>query len=342
MASLTWEIGRINLKYAMTRLRDERRESELLSSIAERGVEESVEGIVLPESTGEAILLDGFKRVQCAKRLGLGMVPWCTIASSETDGIAWLLTRSVNSSLHILEQARLVDELRSRFQLTNGEIAKRLGRSAAWVSVRLGMLSQMSPTVRELVFSGKFSVRAYLYTVRHFTRVKRICPREVEEFVQATASKRLSTRQLEILARGYFDGGNRIREEIRQGHFDWSLKELRGLTTHDEPMSSKLTEVEVGLVRDLEIANRALGRIVLKSGRVEISSPSFRAEAGLLCGGILSRFESYRDAIERLHAQCRKKEDSVGIVPTGSRQERDCAPSGCRSEDSPELHQGSG
>ncbi len=314
MASLTWEIGRINLKYQATRLRDERRESTLLSSIAERGIEGPLEGVVLPSAAGEAILLDGFKRIRCANRLGLGMVPWTTVASSEADGIMWLLTRSVNSSLHILEQARLVDELKSRFELTAGEIAKRLERSTGWVSMRLGMLREMSPTVRELVFSGRFPARTYLYTMRHFTRVKRVSGRDVEEFVQATASRRLSTRQLEILARGYFEGGSQLREEIQKGHFDRSLKELRNLATHEEPRSSKLTEAEASLLRDLEIVNRVSARIVIKSGRVEVSSAQFFAEAELMCGGIVRGLQSYRDAIEGLHAQCRKKKDSVGVI----------------------------
>ncbi len=315
MATLTWETGLINLKYENMRLRDDRREGEILSRVAERGMEEPLEGVVVGV---QAILLDGFKRFRAARKLGLGMVPWVTIADSEAEGIASILIRSGIYSLHILEEAQLVDELRGCFQLTVGEIAHRLCRSVGWVSVRLGLLSEMSPKVRELVFSGKFPARVYLYSVRHFTRVKRVPSREVDEFVSVCAERRLSTRQLEILARGYFEGRGRIREEILSGNFDWSLKELRGVMSRDDPRSERLTEVELSLIRDLDIVSRALSRIALKSRGAELTSAGFCAEAELFCGGLLSRFDTYKQCIEGIYAQCRNKKYGVPTLSEGS------------------------
>lgn len=338
MASVTLEMGAINLKYEKMRLRDERREEILLSRISQRGLEEPLEGIILSTAGNEAILLDGFKRFRCAKRLNLGMVPWSTIADSEADGITSILMRSNSYTLHFLEQARLVDELKQHFQMTVGEIANRLSRSVSWVSVRLGLLAEMSPKVREFVFTGKFPARTYLYTVRHFTRVKRISPRQAEEFIEACAGRKLSTRQLEILARGYFEGRSRIREEIRNGHFDWSLKELRGVMTHDDPRSARLSDVEAGLIRDLDMVSRALGRILLKSRGADISSAAFCAEAELFCGGLLSRFDLYKESIEGIYAQCRKKKYGIPTLEAGSDQERDRSSSGTGPENCPSLH----
>lgn len=331
MASMTVEMGTINLKYEKMRLRDERREEMLLSRIAQRGIEEPLEGIVVSEDGKEAILLDGFKRFRCAKRLNLGMVPWSTIANSEADGITAILTRSNAYTLHILEQARLVDELK-HFQLTVGDIAKRLLRSVGWVGMRLGLLSEMSPRVSELVFSGRFPVRTYMYTVRHFTRVKRVSPREVEEFIEVCAGRNLSTRQLEILSRGYFEGRHRIREEIRNGHFDWSLTELRGVMTHEDPRSERLSDVEAGLIRDLDMVSRALGRILLKSRGAELLSAAFCAEAELFCGGLLSRFDLYKERIDWIYEYCRKKKYGVPTLEARGDEERDLPSSGDRSE----------
>lgn len=338
MASMTVEMGAINLKYEKLRLRDDRREEMLLSRIAQRGIEEPLEGIILPAAGNEAILLDGFKRFRCARRLNLGMVPWSTIADSEASGLTAMLLRSNAHTLHILEQACLVDELKREFRLTIGEIAAQLSRSASWVSVRLGLLSGMSAKMSELVFSGKFPVRTYLYTVRHFTRVKRIAPKDVEEFMQVCAGKKLSVRQLEILARGYFEGRSRIREEIRQGHFDWSLKELWGVMTLDDPRSARLSEIETGLIRDLDIVSRALARILLKSCGANISSAAFCAEAELFCGGLLSRFDLYKGSIEDIYEQCRKKKYGIPTLAARSGEERNSTPAGIGSEDRPALH----
>ena len=332
-------MGRISLKYESMRLRDERREGVILSRIAQRGVEEPLEGIVLPDNKGEAILLDGFKRFRCAKKVGLTMVPWITVAESEPDGITMLLMRSETYTLHILEQARLVDELKDQFRLTVGEIANRLSRSVGWVSMRLGLLSEMNPRIRELIFSGQFPARTYLYTVRHFTRVKRVSRKEADEFVIACAGRKLSTRQLEILARGYFEGRSRIREEIRAGHFDWSLKELQGVLTRDIPRSERLSEVEEGLIRDLDIVSRVLSRMTLKSRGAELKSAAFFAEAELFCGGLLSRFDLYKEVIGGIYAQCRNKKYGIPALSERSNQAGNCQATEHRCEDSAAVHQ---
>ena len=58
--------------------------------------------------------------------------------------------------------------------------------------------------------SGQFPVRAYMYNLRTFTRVKKVPGKEIDTFVQAVAGKSLSTRDIETLAYGYFHGGGAI------------------------------------------------------------------------------------------------------------------------------------
>ena len=50
-------------------------------------------------------------------------------------------------------------------------MAKELSRSKPWVSMRLGLISEMSAAIRAKLFSGAFPVYSYMYTVRQFMRM---------------------------------------------------------------------------------------------------------------------------------------------------------------------------
>jgi len=52
-----------DLRYESYRMRNPAAEARLLASIAERGIEEALEGV---DAAGGSILLNGFKRYQCA------------------------------------------------------------------------------------------------------------------------------------------------------------------------------------------------------------------------------------------------------------------------------------
>ena len=66
------ELSSLDLRYEGYRLRDDAREARVLASIAERGIEDPLEGVDTPEGR---FLLNGFKRYRCAQKLDLHSVP---------------------------------------------------------------------------------------------------------------------------------------------------------------------------------------------------------------------------------------------------------------------------
>ena len=163
------EIRSICRKYESFRLRDPGREKYLLDSILRYGVREP---LLCAEVAAEGccyILLDGFKRLRCCCRLKIEIVPVLPLGADEVDSILKLIRSSTDRTLSTLEQARFVDELHGRYRLSVSEIAESLERSKAWVSVRLGIVERMSEIVKEAVFSGRFPLRSYMYTLQPFT-----------------------------------------------------------------------------------------------------------------------------------------------------------------------------
>src|SRR5208283_5197519 len=116
-------------------------EERLLSSILQRGIEEPLEGV---ESNETKVLLNGFKRYRCARKLRLATVPYSSLGRDEAAAILGLLKLSNNRTLSILEQAAFIAELKNVRGLNVAEIAAELARSKSWVTMRLGLMAQMS------------------------------------------------------------------------------------------------------------------------------------------------------------------------------------------------------
>ena len=93
----------------------------------------------------------------------MGTVPYALLGEDAAMGIVALLRTSNTTSLSILEQAGFIDELRTLQTLSLAEIAELLSRSKAWVSMRVGLLGEMTDTIRKKLFSGAFPVYSYLY-----------------------------------------------------------------------------------------------------------------------------------------------------------------------------------
>ena len=162
------ELSSLDLRYEGHRLRDDAREARLLASIAERGIEEPLQGV---DTSAARFLLDGFKRCRSAKKLGIDCVPYVSLGEEEATGILNLMRASTGKGLGILEQARFVVDLVSIHGMSVAEVAQTLSRSKGWVSMRRRLLDEMSPAIREILFRGAFPVYSYMYTLRPFMRM---------------------------------------------------------------------------------------------------------------------------------------------------------------------------
>lgn len=288
------ELSSLDLRYEGQRLKNRVQEGRLLSSIAERGIEEPLEGV---DTDGVRVLLNGFKRYRCARKLGIKAVPYLSLGGDAAAGIVTLLRIARTNHLHILEQAGFIDELRTLRGLSVAEIGELLSRSKGWVSMRMGIIREMTGMIRRKLFSGAFPAYAYIYTLRRFMRMNGVGKRDIEKFVVALSGKSLSIRDIEQLAHGYFRGPDSFREEIRAGNVALSLGRLR--QTGDDPEGCN--PFEEGLLKDLEIIGKHMQRVMGKSQDRRLKSRVFHAHANLLSAGILGRSVAFIQIMRQLH-----------------------------------------
>jgi hypothetical protein len=288
------ELSVFDLRYESYRMRNRTHERRLLDSIMERGIQEPLEGVDAGETK---ILLNGFKRYRCAKKLNIGFVPYVSLGDDEATGIIGLIRTSNDKSLGIVEQARFIEDLRNLHKMAVMEIAETLSRSKGWVSMRLGLIGEMTGEVQKRIFSGAFPVYAYMYTIRRFMRMNGIAKQDIEAFVVAVSGKRLSIREIEYLAHGYFTGPSWFAEEIRSGNLAMALERMKQVP--DAPDACNAFERSV--LNDLEILGNTMRRVVIRYQDQRLKTRAFSAQANLLAAGVLSRMNALTKALRALY-----------------------------------------
>lgn len=88
------ELTELDVRYENYRMKNPAVEKRLLTSMAQRGIEQALEGTACGEST---ILLNGFKRRRCALRLGLHQVPYVSLGEDEAGAILCVFRRCESS-----------------------------------------------------------------------------------------------------------------------------------------------------------------------------------------------------------------------------------------------------
>jgi len=296
------EISSFDLRYANYRVKHPAIEKNLLASIHEQGIREPLQGVDTVEtadSPGTRILLNGFKRYRCAQKLSILTVPYSCLGSDEAFGLITLLKIATAKTLTILEQARLIDELHKVHNVSVSEMARLLEKSQGWVSIRLGMIREMSEVVMDKIFKGQFPAYSYMYSVRPFMRIKDIKKEEINEFVSLASGQSLSTRDVDLLARSYFTGSDDFREQLKNGDIDWVLSHLK--EKEKAGATGDCTELERRALREFESFRYLMNKIIHYSNDNRLKSPSFLALAHTWVGKIIKKMPGFIRCLEDFH-----------------------------------------
>jgi ParB family chromosome partitioning protein len=129
---------------------------ELAASIRAQGV---VQPIVVTADSGEKFtIVAGERRWRAARRAGLKEVP---VVVREVAGDEELLEMALvenlqRADLNPLEEAEAYKALQERFELSQGEIGRKVGKSRAAVSNTLRLL-RLAPEIREMLSDGRLT-----------------------------------------------------------------------------------------------------------------------------------------------------------------------------------------
>ncbi len=138
-------------------------------------------------------------------------------------------------------------------------------------------------------------------------RLKKLNKNELIEFVMSVSGKNLSTREIDLLAKGFFQGSYELKEQIRTGNISWSLSQLRSVAKSQQSQneSKGLSEFEARFLKDLEILQKYINRVSRTITDSRLTS-SINAEGNLLAGGILSQMIPFSQLIQEFYDRTRQ------------------------------------
>jgi ParB family chromosome partitioning protein len=127
---------------------------ELVQSVKERGI---LQPIVVRRKGDHWEIIAGERRFRAAQKLGLLTMPVMEVTASDVEALELALIENLQrADLNPLEEAEGYQRLQEEFQMTQEQIAQKVGKDRATVANTLRLL-KLSPDVRSLLFEGRLS-----------------------------------------------------------------------------------------------------------------------------------------------------------------------------------------
>jgi ParB family transcriptional regulator, chromosome partitioning protein len=205
---------------------------ELTQSVRRTGI---LQPLVVRKTDSGYELIAGERRLRAAKRAGLERVPVVFRSGNDQDQLELALTENLQrEDLNPIEEASGYDRLSREFNLTQEEIAARVGKERSTVSNLLRLL-KLPPAVQEMLGGGTLSMG----------HARALLPiedgRRQEALAHKIESEGLSVRQVENLVRSMLKQlAPGARRSTDQSHGDANLRHLS-----DELQRALGTRVEV-------------------------------------------------------------------------------------------------
>lgn len=203
------EIAHLDLAYAHTRIRRPGRIVELADSLLRCG--QIVPIVVVGAEPSGFVLIDGYQRVQAARRAGLDTLVAQVWPQSVCQALCRLLATDGARQFDVFEQAAVLQELKTTHGLSHSRIGAQMGRHPSWVTRRLALVEQLPEPVVEAVRAGRLSSWSASRVIVPLARANQA---HAQALVGALARQPLTSRQLEHFWRHYRRANRAARENM--------------------------------------------------------------------------------------------------------------------------------
>ena len=212
--------------------------------------------VVLAKNDGGRELLDGYRRVDALRHLGKDLVKAELWSCSDAEALVRVMTRNQQRSWEAVEEAMLLRELRDGHQLSQQNIARRLGKNQSWVARRLSLLDALPEEILDLVIKGKVSSWS---ASRVLAPMARAIPEHAATLCETLRGKPLPTRTLAVLWNHYKKANKSQRAKLVENPELF----LKALKAKEEEKSDRLLRdgPEGAWLHDVHIMTNILKRL---------------------------------------------------------------------------------
>jgi len=186
---------------------DEKSLNELAESIKTHGV---VQPIILTERNGRYLIVAGERRFRAAKIAGLTTIPALVRNYTDKDIAEISIIENLQrEDLNPIESAKAIQELIDKFNLTQEEVADKIGKSRPAVANTLRLLN-LAPEVIKLVEDGKLSAG-------HARTLLPVDDKYIQlELAKLACDNKITVRELEKYIKDYQNPKTKKQKEVSQ------------------------------------------------------------------------------------------------------------------------------
>lgn len=250
------ELGQLQRKYADLRVMSNQALGRLVASLSEVGQQSPVL-VVMPTAGGQPVLIDGYRRVAALERLARDTVQALQLGVDEAEALL-LRQRMVGEDRRsALEDGWLLRELHDAHGVAQRDLATRLGKSASWVSRRLGLVRELPESVQDLVRSGEVPAQG---AMKYLLPLSRGNAAACERLAKALRGSRWSVRELGQIYLAWRKSSAEVRERIEAKPREF-CRALAAVTPELPDGDAQLRELLTGLQRLGGMCRRLLAQL---------------------------------------------------------------------------------
>ena len=203
------EIIHLDLVYAHTRIQRSRQVVDLADSLLRHG--QLLPIVVVAGKSHKFILIDGYQRVEAARRAGWDTLQGHIWPGSASDAVCQLLASDGARQFDIFEQAALLRELKRCHRLNQNQIAAAMGRHPSWVARRLALIEQLPEVAIEAVRASRISSWS---ASRVLVPLARANASHAKALVEAIGNAPPTSRQLLAFWQHYQGANRNVRKQM--------------------------------------------------------------------------------------------------------------------------------
>lgn len=207
--TLEAELHQFELRFERLRLRQPQVVDRLVRSIEQDG--QLVPVIAVADSTNQWVLVDGYLRIEALRRLARDTA-WVELWDCPLpQALLVILVRGQARRWEALEEAAVIQELTTRFGLSQREVARQTGRDVSWVNRRLSLVQELPEAFFTAICQGELSTWA---ATRVLAPLARANNEQAQTLLTALQREPLSTRELNTWYQHYQKANRQKRERM--------------------------------------------------------------------------------------------------------------------------------
>lgn len=284
------ELHQIELRYEGLRVRNARRETWLVASLAQA---QQTTPVVVVRERERFVLIDGYKRVRALRTLKRDLVEATEWALSEPEALLFERLLRAGDADSALEQGWFLREMHVSFGLSQLDLARRFGRTQSWVSRRLALVTRLPESVQAHVRAGRIGAHA---AMKFLVPMARANAAACAQLADAAAPEAFTDREVGALCEAWAVGSAEARAMLLTA----PRVVLRARDEAARRPAPPKTPVEA-LLDDLHIttsiARRAHGR--MRDGALATADEAERRRVRHACGDATEAIETVRGRCEK-------------------------------------------